>query len=81
MFLSIINRQHINEYLEGNSFHDINNRSVLLIGVYDSLFIIIALFLSYKCNNGFTLTSFLVAVLFAPLYIVYRLIVSCKKKN
>ena len=35
------------------------------------LIAIFALYLSFKRNNGFNLGSFLVALLFPPIYIVY----------
>ena len=77
MLLSIINQQK--KKLEGkslkkNSFHDINNRSAINIAIVDIILIAIALYISYKCNDGFTLGSVLIAVVFAPLYIIYRAI-------
>jgi uncharacterized membrane protein len=78
MLLSIINQQKKNfegKSLENNSFHDITNRSVVIIGIIDIILIAVALYISYICNNyRFKLGSVLVAVLFAPLYIIYRLI-------
>lgn len=37
---------------------------------------IFAMFMSFKCNNGFNLGDFLLACCCSPLYIAYRLAVS-----
>ena len=39
-----------------------------------------ALYLSFKCNQGFHLGSVLVALFFSPIYIIYRLAVPCNIK-
>lgn len=58
------------EGLEENSplFHVSN-----LIGTFILFF---AVFLSFKCNNGFKFGSFILALLFAPFYIIYQLAVN-----
>lgn len=38
-----------------------------------SLVCLFALYLSFKCNNGFNLQGFLGALLFGPLYVAYKL--------
>ena len=40
---------------------------------------LIALYLSFQRNNGFELGSFLIALLFAPIYIIYALALSKSK--
>ncbi len=47
---------------------------------YDPLFTIIAyiiffyaIYLSFRCNNGFSVWGFLGAFLFSPIYIIYKL--------
>lgn len=36
-----------------------------------------ALYLSFKCNQGFHLGSVLAALIFTPIYLIYRLTVPC----
>jgi hypothetical protein len=64
-----------------NSFQDINNQKKEL---FNNIFYFIgffltglALYLSFKCNNGFHLGSVLVAFFFSPIYLIYRLAVPC----
>jgi hypothetical protein len=38
-----------------------------------------AIYLSFKCNNGFTFWGFLGAFLFAPIYVLYKLTSDPKK--
>lgn len=40
-------------------------------GIIYFIITLIALYLSFKRNNGFNLGSFLVALIFPPIYIVY----------
>ncbi len=35
-----------------------------------------AIYLSFKCNNGFNFGGFILAFLFAPFYIIYQLAVN-----
>jgi hypothetical protein len=35
-----------------------------------------AIYLSFRCNNGFELSSFLLAFIFSPIYIIYHLAVT-----
>lgn len=37
----------------------------------------LALYLSFKCNNGFDLASFLIACCCSPFYVIYRIAVPC----
>jgi hypothetical protein len=41
--------------------------------VFHTLMAFFACYLSYKCNNGFHLTSFIVALIFPYIYIIYIL--------
>jgi hypothetical protein len=46
--------------------------------IYSIIYLAVALFaiyLSFKCNNGFDLLGFLGAVCYAPIYIIYKLAV------
>ena len=50
-----------------------------LLKIFVILLTLIALYLAFKCHNGFTLGSFLAACFCPVLYIAYRLAVKCKK--
>ena len=53
-----------------------------MYGVFHMIISIFALYLSFKCNNGFALGDFLLALFCPVLYIIYRLAVSenfCQK--
>jgi hypothetical protein len=53
-----------------------------MYGVFHMIIAIFALYLSFKCNNGFALGDFLLALFCPVLYIIYRLAVSenfCQK--
>jgi len=44
--------------------------------IYRSIIVLIALYASFKRNNGFDATSFLAAFLFQEIYIIYILAVA-----
>ena len=43
-----------------------------IIGIIHLIFCLFAIYLSFKCNNGFDLGSFLMAILFPYIYIIYK---------
>jgi len=38
--------------------------------------VFLAVYLSFKCNNGFIFGDFILAIFFAPFYIIYQLAVN-----
>ena len=52
-----------------NNYGMVDNNMVIL----HTLFLVIAIYFSFKRNNGFSLLSFIVAVLLPELYIIYVL--------
>jgi hypothetical protein len=46
-----------------------------LVTFFWSLVTIYAIYLSFKCNNGISVTGFLGALIFGPLYVAYKLAV------
>ena len=77
-----------NKNQETNHFQNINtelNSTFNKINIFDIIFYLLgfiitgyALYLSFSCNKGFHLGSFLVALFFSPIYLIYRLAVPCK---
>jgi hypothetical protein len=52
--------------------------------IYSILYLIIliyAIYLSIKCNDGFNFGSFLLALFFAPIYIIYHIAVENSCNN
>ncbi len=43
----------------------------ILYGIFHFCLSIFALYLSFKCNNGFKLSSFLVSLIFPYIYVIY----------
>ena len=50
---------------------------LILIRLINWISSIIAIYLSFKCNNGFHFGSFLAALCFSPIYLLYRYAVPC----
>ena len=48
-----------------------------VLSIFSTLLLIYALYISFKCNKGFHLGSFLLACCCSPFYIAYRLAVPC----
>ena len=48
-----------------------------VLSIFSTLMLIYALYISFKCNKGFHLGSFLLACCCSPFYIAYRLAVPC----
>ncbi len=46
---------------------------VIIMAIISWLVTGIAVYLSFKCSNGFSLGQFLLALLFSPIYIIYHL--------
>jgi len=42
-----------------------------IYSVFHSIMSLVAIYLSYKCNNGFSFSSFFIAILFPYIYIIY----------
>ena len=49
----------------------------IVFGIINWIIFCIAIYLSFKCNNGFKLESFLVACCCSPFYLIYRIAVPC----
>ena len=43
----------------------------IIYSVFHSIMLIIAIYLSWRCNKGFNLGSFLVALIFPYIYVIY----------
>ena len=54
---------------------------IVILVVIKLIAIPVALYLAYKCKNGFDLVQFLLACCCWVLYIPYRLLVPCKNKG
>lgn len=60
--------------IEDNKKKECNTQSQIAYTIYYIFHIImalIAIFLSWKCNQGFNLLSFIIALIFPYLYIIY----------
>ena len=51
----------------------------IIISLFWSLLALFAVFLSFKCNKGFEIWSFLAAIFFGPIYVMYILATSYKE--
>jgi len=49
----------------------------IAMSIINLLIFIIAVYLSFKCNKGFKLESFLLACCCSPFYLIYRIAVPC----
>ena len=61
-------------------FQSVNSTSTIasvISNIFYTSVMIFALYLSFKCNSGFNLGSFLLALCCSPFYIAYRLAVPC----
>ena len=47
------------------------NNSITIYGVFHIFISILALFLSFKCNDGFDFWSFIIALFLPYIYIIY----------
>ena len=71
--------------LQGKIYEGYNNdnnkgntgNTGIIIGILNLLLLVYALYLSFKCNNGFNLASFLLACCCSPCYVAYRLAKPC----
>jgi hypothetical protein len=71
-----------------NNFQNLDielNSTYNKMNIFDTIFYLLgfiitgyALYLSFSCNKGFHLGSFLIALFFSPIYLIYRLAVPCK---
>lgn len=52
--------------------------SIIIRKILYMILSLYALYLSFKCNKGFDFGSVVVAILFSPIYIVYRMAIPCK---
>lgn len=48
-----------------------------IIGLIWMLIPLFAIYLSFKCNEGFDILGFLGAIIFQPIYIIYKLATGC----
>jgi len=44
-----------------------------ILGIIHFVFFIVALYLCFKCNNGFSLGPFLLAVIFPEIYVIFMI--------
>ena len=62
--------------LQNNNLDDAFNVSPIM-GIFNTIIMVIALYMSFKCNKGFNLGSVLMACCCSIFYIPYRLAVPC----
>ena len=64
-----------------NNKNNKNNNKIskltILFSIINWIIFFLALYLSFKCNKGFDLSSFLIACCCAPFYVIYRIVVPC----
>jgi hypothetical protein len=68
----------IDELLKNNNNNMYNNiknsgNVAKIISLFWTLVTFYAIYLSFKCNNGFNILGFLGALIFSPFYIAYKL--------
>ena len=52
----------------------VNNTGYVIYGIFHAILTLIAVYLTWKCNNGkFDLVSFLISLIFPYVYIIYVL--------
>jgi len=61
--------------IANNVYNNLKNPSntTKIISLFWSLVTFFAIYLSFKCNNGFSLGGLLAALIFSPFYIAYKL--------
>jgi hypothetical protein len=60
------------KYLEENIYNVSQNQiAYTMYVIFHMIMSLIAIYLSWKCNKGFDLTSFIIALIFPYLYIMY----------
>ncbi len=52
-----------------------------ILSIVGYIIFFFAIFLSFRCNNGFSIWGFLGAFLFSPIYIIYKLTSTPKMCN
>ena len=57
----------------GNTYYDDPNSYNIIMIIVSWLITGFAAYLSFKCSNGFSMGPFLLAMLFAPFYIIYHI--------
>ena len=62
------------ENFKGSSSFSITK---IVISIINWIIFCIAIYLSFKCNKGFKLESFLLACCCSPFYLIYRIAVPC----
>ena len=63
------------------TFQDVNQTTTIVIVIINTLILLYALYLSFKCMNGFSLGDFLLACCCSICYIAYRLALPCKRQS
>ena len=66
----LVNKFTNKEKFKGSSSFGITK---LVFGIINWIIFCIAIYLSFKCNNGFKLESFLVACCCSPFYLIYSI--------
>ena len=54
-----------------NFSFDKNQTSFVIFYIFHVIMALIAIYLSWKCNKGFDLLSFLIAIIFPYIYLIY----------
>ena len=60
---------------ENNDLNDNNNIAAIVYAIIHVICFFVALYISFKCNEGFQFGSFLAACCCAPIYVIYKLAV------
>ncbi len=64
-----------------NSSYDSNNSYDPLFSLVAWIIFLFAIYLSFRCNNGFSVWGILGAIFFSPIYIIYKLTSTPKMCN
>ena len=56
-----------------NTVNYVNGPTAKIISFFWSIIGLFAIFLSFKCNNGFNFRSLMGAIFFGPFYVAYKL--------
>lgn len=54
---------------------EINKDLTIMYTIFHTILLIYALYLSFKCNKGFSPIGFVIALFFPPIYILYNVAV------
>lgn len=86
LIFSKLNKKNKNQIK--NNFQNLDielNSTYNKMNIFDTIFYLLgfiitgyALYLSFSCNKGFHLGSFLAALFFSPIYLIYRLAIPCE---